>query len=173
MGEQRFREVASFPWGCPASSRHACPGARSVPAHSGRPDGSLTGLTVTCLRSQRPREHRGHHGKALNKGTPPPPRPGVSGQSQRRVPCASGNPLLPRTAAQLCTLPPQQAVGSPFTQSRAGNNPRRRRLPAKAKVRPRSSVFHSGSKALGTRCSPGHGMLWNGKERVRAVPPAP
>lgn len=117
-GEQRFREVASFPWGCPARSQHACPGAWSAPAHSGRPECSLTGLTMTCLRSWRSREHRGFHCKALTRGPTtchrrghhphrgstvlvsfpdarPMPPTGVSGQSQGRVPCASAKPLLP------------------------------------------------------------------------------
>lgn len=174
MGEQRFREVASFPWGCPARSQHACPGAWSAPAHSGRPECSLTGLTMTCLRSWRSREHRGFHCKALTRGPttchrqghhphrgstvlvsfpdarPMPPRRGLGTVPGESALCFRKAPDALRSA-QLWPLPPQRAVGSPFTQSRAGNNPRRRCPPAKAKVHARSWAFHWGSEALETR----------------------
>lgn len=109
----------------------------------------------------------------------PPHRPPYRHQGLRTVPEESSlcftNSLLPRggRSAQLWTLPPQQAAGSPFTQSRAGNNPRLRCLPAKAKVHARSSAFHSGAKALETRCSPGHGDALERKERVGAAPLCP
>lgn len=122
MGEQRLGEVASFPWGCPARLWHACPSARSVPAHSaartlsdrinddlsevsalsGAPRASLQGSDKgsTCHRRGR----HPHSGSAAPvslpdaRPAPPPPPAGVSGQSQRRAPCASGTPCCPGRA---------------------------------------------------------------------------